>query len=99
MRSRKSTITVQTQYIQLTPIFYCPVGPIMLHVKTVRVKHIATVLNYGFEYLGKFAGHMAPAKREFTDSESTAYLRGTWLKTKKYQTVILAYYRTLHSIL
>jgi hypothetical protein len=35
-----------------------------------------------------------PAKSKYADSKSSAYLRGTWLKTKKYlQTVILAYLR------
>ena len=32
---------------------------------------------------------MLPAKNKYADSKSSAYLRGTWLKTKKYQTVIL----------
>ena len=36
---------------------------------------------------------MVPAKNKYADSKSSAYLRGTWLKTKKYQTVILAYLR------
>ena len=36
---------------------------------------------------------MLPAKNKYADSKSSAYLRGTWLKTKKYQTVILAYIR------
>jgi hypothetical protein len=31
-----------------------------------------------------------PAKNMYADSKSSAYPRGTWLKTKKYQTVILA---------
>jgi hypothetical protein len=48
-------------------------------------------LNYGVEYLG--LGHVVPAKSKYADSKSSAYLRGTWLKTKKYQTVILAYLR------
>ena len=43
---------------------------------------------------------MVPTKSKYADSKSSAYLRGTRLKTKKYQTVILAYlryanYRTL----
>ena len=36
---------------------------------------------------------MVPAKNKYADSKSSAYLRGTWLKTKKYQAVILAYLR------
>jgi hypothetical protein len=44
-------------------------------------------LNYGFEYLG--LGHVVLAKSKYADNKSSAYLRGTWLKTKKYQTVIL----------
>jgi hypothetical protein len=46
-------------------------------------------LNHGIEYLG--LGHVVPAKSKYADSKSSAYLRGTWLKTKKYQSVILAY--------
>ena len=34
---------------------------------------------------------MVPEKNKYADSKSSAYLHGTWLKTKKYQTVILAY--------
>ena len=49
-------------------------------------------LNYGIEYLGlgKVVWHQQKVK-PYADSKSTAYLSGTWLKTKKYQTVILAY--------
>jgi hypothetical protein len=36
---------------------------------------------------------VVPANSKYADSKSSAYLRGTWLKTKKYQTVILAYLR------
>ena len=36
---------------------------------------------------------MVPAKSKYPDSKSCAYLLGTWLKTNKYQTVILAYLR------
>jgi hypothetical protein len=36
---------------------------------------------------------VVPAKSKYADSKSSTYLRGTWLKTKKYQTVILAYLR------
>ena len=36
---------------------------------------------------------MLPAKNKYAASKSSAYLRGMWLKTKKYQTVILAYLR------
>jgi hypothetical protein len=47
-------------------------------------------LNYDIEYLG-LVRRVLPAKSKYADSKSSAYLRGTWLKTKKYQTVILAY--------
>jgi hypothetical protein len=33
-------------------------------------------------------GHMVPAKCKYADSKNSAYLRGTCLKTKKYQTNI-----------
>jgi hypothetical protein len=36
-------------------------------------------------------------KNKYADSKSTSYLRGTWLKTKKYQTVILAYLRYVNT--
>jgi hypothetical protein len=36
---------------------------------------------------------VVPTKSKYADSKSSAYLRGTWLKTKKYQTVILVYLR------
>ena len=47
-------------------------------------------LNYGIEYLG--LGKVIWYQNiKYADSKSTAYLCGTWLKTKTYQTVIFAY--------
>jgi hypothetical protein len=52
---------------------------------------IPTKLRYWIPWA--WNGHVVPAKSKYADSKSTAYLRGTWLKTRKYQTVILAYLR------
>ena len=49
------------------------------------------------EYLGKFADRMVQAKCKYADNESLAYLRGTWSKTKKYQTVIFMYLRYVNT--
>ena len=50
---------------------------------------IAYTNNRLIEYIG-FGKVMVPAKSMYADSNSSAYLHGTWLKTKKCQTVILA---------
>ena len=47
-------------------------------------------LNYSIEYLGH-GKVIWWQKVKYADSKSAAYLCGTWLKTKTYQTVILAY--------
>jgi hypothetical protein len=80
-----------------TPTFLSAISAIMFHVKTSQTHDIPTKLRYWIPWTWK--GHVLPAKNKNADSKSSAYLRGTWLKTKKYQTVILAYipsYRTYH---
>jgi hypothetical protein len=59
----------------------------MFHAKTSQTHDIPTKLRYWIPWTWK--GHVLPAKNKYADSKSSAYLRGTWLKTKKYQTVIL----------
>jgi hypothetical protein len=75
----------------------------MFHAKTSQTHDIPTKLRYWIPWAWK--GHVAPTKSKYTDSKISAYQRGTWLKTNKYQTVILAYlryeyanYRTLFTI-
>jgi predicted metallopeptidase len=48
-------------------------------------------LNYGIEYLG-----LGKVMCKYAYNSSSAYLRGTWLKTKKYQAVKLAYLRYVY---
>ena len=50
-----------------------------------HLRHMMYQLNYGIEYLGLGkVMHVVPAKSKYADNKSSAYLRGTWLKTKKY---------------
>jgi hypothetical protein len=72
---------------QPTP-FLSAISAIMFHAKAqdISAHDIPTKLRYWIPYV-------LPAKNKYADSKSSAYLRGTWLKTKKYQTVILAYLR------
>jgi hypothetical protein len=79
---------------QPTPMFLSAIRAIMFHAKTSQTHDIPTKLRYWIPWTWK--GHVVvvvPAKNKYADSKSSAYLRGTWLKTKKYQTVILAYLR------
>jgi hypothetical protein len=76
---------------QPTPTFLSAISAIMFHAKTSQTHDIPTELRYWIPWTWK--GHVVPAKNKYADSKSSAYLRGTWLKTKKYQTVILAYLR------
>jgi hypothetical protein len=90
---------------QPTPTFLSAISVIMFHAKTSQTHDIPTKLRYWIPWTWK--GHVLQAKNKYADSKSSAYLRGTWLKTKKYQTVILAYlryckyanYRTLPDVL
>ena len=47
-------------------------------------------LNYGFEYLefGKVIWYQDIVSMQIARAPRTVYLCGTWLKTKKYQTVL-----------
>jgi hypothetical protein len=85
---KRSTIAI---YKQSTPTFLSAISPIMFHAKTSQTHDIPTKLRYWIPWA--WNGHVVPAKSKYADSKSTAYLRGTWLKTRKYQTVILAYLR------
>jgi hypothetical protein len=76
---------------QPTRTFLSAISAIMFHAKTSQTHDIPTKLRYWIPWTWK--GHVVPAKNKYADSKSSAYLRGTWLKTKKYQTVILAYLR------
>jgi hypothetical protein len=76
---------------QQTPTFLSAISAIMFHAKTSQTHDIPNKLRYWIPWTWK--GHVVPAKNKYADSKSSAYLRGTWLKTKKYQTVILAYLR------
>jgi hypothetical protein len=76
---------------QPTPTFLSAISAIMFHAKASQTHDIPTKLRYWIPWTWK--GHVVPAKNKYADSKSSAYLRGTWLKTKKYQTVILAYLR------
>jgi hypothetical protein len=76
---------------QPTPMFLSAISAIMFHAKTSQTHDIPTKLRYCIPWTWK--GHVVPAKNKYADSKSSAYLRCTWLKTKKYQTVILAYLR------
>ena len=73
-------------YKQSTPTF-----PSAIHRHILRHMILLTKLRYWIPWAWK--DHVIPAKSKYADRKSSAYLRGTWLKTKKYQTVILAYLR------
>jgi hypothetical protein len=73
------------------------ISPIMFHGKIQYMSDLHIYqLNYGSEYfeLGMMMWYQQKVK--YADSKSSAYLRGTWLKTKKYQTVVLAFLRYVY---
>jgi hypothetical protein len=73
------------------PTFLSAISAIIFHAKTSQTDDIPTKLWCWIPWAWK--GHVVPTKSKYADSKSSAYLRGTRLKTKKYQTVILAYLR------
>jgi hypothetical protein len=76
-------------YKQSTPTFLSAISPIMFHAKTCQTHDIPTKLQYWIPWA--WTGHVVPTKSRYAKLLLNAYLRGTWLKTKKYQIVILAY--------
>jgi hypothetical protein len=86
LRGRKRSTIVYTNN-RLQRFIVPSVQSLMFHCKTCMLYQ----LNYGVEYLSLRKVMWYQQKVKYADNKSSAYLRGTWLKTKNYQTVILAY--------
>jgi hypothetical protein len=84
---------LHTQTLELAPAFLSPISPVISHAKTCQMYLLCTVTYTLLNTLGLVRSYGTSKMQVYADSESSAYLHGTWSKTKKYRTVILAYLR------